>query len=127
VEFYADKEARVFAEISKIDMHRQACEICLSCESWSFSEIVSTWMILFEGDIPQTIGVASDSTPSKPIVIELKNGIRGNHTEPSVNERKCITTICPLDHCNTRIILEVKVRTRKGEFSSGKKPLALFN
>jgi hypothetical protein len=126
VDFYMSREARVFAEISANKTTRQSCEVSLSCESWAFSEIISTWTVTFEGDHPQVFGTDNVTEANQPITVVLKNGIRSSHRAACVIEKKNMTAVCPLTRCSTRIVLEVNVKTRKGLFPSEPKLLSLF-
>jgi hypothetical protein len=126
VEFFFSKDLRVYAAVSTVKMDRQTCEVRLSCESWAFSPVKSAWKFTFDGDHPSLFGHYQVES-SNAYSLVLVNGIRGDYREPAIIQTAVITTVCPIDQCTTKMLIEVEVTTKQLNFPSEKKPLTLFH
>jgi hypothetical protein len=126
-EFFASREARVYAQVHSVAAERQTREVRLCCDSWDYNEVRTTWTFSFEGDQPNVSGADLASPPNKIYKFLLTNPIRTNHRVPAVSRRGDIVAVCPIGRCETIMSLSVTVLTRKGSYPSEIKPLELFS
>lgn len=126
IDLYISKETRVYVKIVTIAMTRQTCEVHLCCDNWDFSPVKSVWTLTFDGDRPNIFGASPLSDVGDMFRIKIDNGIRADHSKPSVLAWVVITAVCPIDKCATKIVLEVVVQTRKGACDPVKRELTLF-